>query len=267
MATRAAIARREVARVVTDSGAASDTQLQKVLAKKSKAILALDPACVVELAMFDALVGTGSERRLMAVVEDMFPNSERDVDAAAVSQSLANLLRSEQFKYAPIASQNKVKVVQKWVQRVVGDLQPNMENAKDCELLLKVSTRFQYFLRRVKPAKPKNTVVFGAEALAIAYDAAKVKHEKGQASLEDATPLAVFRYLAWKQLQGKIDALISAIETACAGNRGPASASSGGAKSSSAASKARAKGGKNKTKDGGDAEAAVKKAMTLFGCA
>ena len=260
----AAIARRELGRLVRDSGAGNEAQLARALAKHSKHLLAQDPSICVELAMFDTLCGDGSEARVLGVVTSMLPTADKAVDPATFAQGLTAFVASQQYKYAATAAQSKVKTVQKWANRIVGDLAPDLELASDCPLLLNAASRFQFFLRKEEPAKvgsKHRKIVCGQEALKVAYEAAKQRHAKGLANLGDCTDLVVWRYLGSGELREQIDALVAAIDVDAVPTK-----SSGATGSSSASAKAKAKGKAAKAAKANDeVEAAVQKALALFG--
>lgn len=271
------IARKEVERVVKDSGASSDQQLQKILAKKAKSILAMSACCQVELSLFDSLVGKTSENRLIASVSGFFPTADEAAPPELVGQKLTTLMKSQAFTFASTTAQNKVRTVQKWLNRVIGDLPPDLDLAKDCELLLTISSKFQFFCRlmveeEAKPGKKAKAFkqLIGKPALVAMYDQCKQALDEGTATLADATPLAVWKYLADDELKANIEALISGIDEDLVKKGGApagiaASASKPGT-SGSAASKGKKKGKDAKKDDDEDNSHAVKKCMSLFGC-
>ena len=266
------IARGEVERIVKDSGAGSDQQLHKALQKKAKSILAMSPCSQSELSLFDALVGKSSEGRLMHIVEQMFPKPEQYLSPELVAQKMKTLIDSQQFKFASVPAQAKVRTVLKWLNRILNDAAPELDLAKDCELLLSISARFQFFCmceHEEKKGKASKTVrIHGKDALDILVEACRAKAEAGTATLDDATPLAVYRWLASAEKKAQIDTIISAVDESLS-KKPDAPAGAGGAPASSSTGSAAKKGKKDKKAAAGDDSeygAAVKKTMGLFGC-
>ena len=266
------IARGEVERIVKDSGAGSDQQLHKALQKKAKSILAMSPCSQSELSLFDALVGKSSEGRLMHIVEQMFPKPEQYLSPELVAQKMKTLIDSQQFKFASVPAQAKVKTVLKWLNRILNDAAPELDLAKDCELLLSISARFQFFCmcehEETKGKATKTVRIHGKDALDILVEACRAKAEAGTATLDDATPLAVYRWLASAEKKAQIDTIISAVDESLS-KKPDAPAGAGGGPASSSTGSAAKKGKKEKKAAAGDDSeygAAVKKTMGLFGC-
>ena len=271
--------REQVDKIMKASGAKSDTQLATVLRKKTKSILTLDPYIVAEIAEYEALCGSGSERRLMNTVLNMMPTELQAKSPEDVAQALAHLMKSQQFNYAAQSGQGKVTAVQKWVSRVVGDQPPGMALASDCEHLSEIASKFQFFLRHQAKTGKGVKALHGAEALEAKYDDLAPKINKSVATVADnllaeLTPLVVFRYLGSKDLQLLIDTAVAAVDQELAKKLKAEGGTAGcGSASSTAPGLASGKAGNKAGKKSpapfvvaDDSAKAAKKAMALFGC-
>lgn len=269
LSNRAEIARDQIAKRIKSSGAGSDTQLAVAVKKLSRTFLALDPDCVVEVALLEALCGEGSEQRLLSSVLKLMPSLANPWAAAESLQALSQLVKGEQFQYAQMSAKSKCNTVLKWVQRITADTAPGLENASDCDLLLEVSTRLQFFCRSEKTG-PEEQDEFGVAALTTKFNYCEAKFKKaniGDGILADAAPLAVFGFLALPDMKAKIDELLLGIDAAL-GDKALTAAAAPAATAPAGSSKDKKAAGKKESaasSSKAEAESAVKKAMALFG--
>ena len=255
------IARTSVAKVAMESGAENDDQLNAVLAAKARSILALDPSCHVELALFAALCGENSEKRLLDAVLAMMPTATKRVGAQTFCQNVQQLMRTQMFTYGASSAKNKVAAVQKWIERIVADRPPEMKVADECPLLREIAFRFSFFLAKTITVKGKTTEHSGEAALEIIMDETQKLAEEGQATLLHTAPLVVWAHLFKPEAAKKALALVSSVEAAWTQSGKPSKMAK---KSSSKASASGSKKAEGELEDD-NSENAVKRAMSIFG--
>ena len=255
------IARTSVAKVAMESGAENDDQLNAVLAAKARSILALDPSCHVELALFAALCGENSEKRLLDAVLAMMPTATKRVGAQTFCQNVQQLMRTQMFTYDASSAKNKVAAVQKWIERIVADRPPEMKVADECPLLREIAFRFSFFLAKTITVKGTTTEHSGEAALEIIMGETQKLAEEGQATLLHTAPLVVWAHLFKPEAAKKALALVSSVEAAWTQSGKPSKMAK---KSSSKASASGSKKAEGELEDD-NSENAVKRAMSIFG--
>ena len=139
--------RDQLAKAIKASNASTDTQLSVALEKKSRTLTQSEPGAVVELATFGTLFGDAAEPRILGAIKDMMPTASSPKDPSAVQQAIGLMQNKDHFKFTSDSVKNKVKTVAQWLERLMGDLPPQMSVARDCSSMKDIADRMFFSAR------------------------------------------------------------------------------------------------------------------------
>lgn len=197
MAQACNAARSQIRTIIDENGAETGDTIHQHIEKSASALLCAERDFCVELAVFDLLVGSSSEARVVMHIMACMPSESKAVEPEHNLQSLTNISRKEVTKLANRPAQAKLQVCIKVVGRIVDGRELDVAGIRFCPTLKDFYARLPLFIRHGTGA----TAVTGEAALSANMAEARTKHELGTATREDVQPLRT--YSDWLPLASK----------------------------------------------------------------
>jgi hypothetical protein len=209
-----ASARSRIKAAMLGNGATTGDLVQLHMQRQMADLLVLDSTFKVEVGIITELTGEGTGERMKALVIACLPNLERRVDPTTAGQMLHQMATGDMFKLAERALQERVKIVQSFINTLSQQQQPDLATALRTPWLAEVIAKFQFVLAFVPAAAEgkKATHFFGVAAIEPMLVQAEAAVVKKASTLAEVYIFRAFRWLLTDEQWTRAMAAIASTE-------------------------------------------------------